>query len=165
MYNDGTMTGLLAAVLILSAAGPTWGAGQSCEQRLQATGMMVHQWDAKGFCDDKPKPAVVDCIVNLLQGAKGKLRRMDLPFVVGLCKTDPGKEVQTCFLGSLAKSYNDPAYIGADRVGAYCITHRKKHAGARFAEPFKLTPDSAPPGGAWQQQPKSQSGQSPGGRQ
>lgn len=103
-------------------------ADSGCEKRIRDTGMIAAQTDPKTICDRKPNRLTQDCLVDLLTKLKGKLRKSDLYEVYGVCHADPLQDVRDCMVRTMAKEWNDPAYVSARAAGDKCLRARKNLA-------------------------------------
>lgn len=114
---------LLSAFLLAAEAAVS--ADPACEKRILATGMIPFAGDEKIVCDDSPGAAQQECVVELLNKGKGKLRNADFFEVYGLCKVDSSRPVRDCVAKGLNKAWNDPSYQGVNLVGNKCLLELK----------------------------------------
>ena len=100
-------------------------ADAACEARIAGTNMIVMKGDEKIVCNEGLSQAAQDCMVGLLTQGKGKLRNPDFFEIYGLCKRDSSKELSSCVVRRLSKSWDDPNYQGVHIIGDQCTAELK----------------------------------------
>lgn len=132
-----------AVLGIVSMGLPALAANPDCEKKMKDTQMMVHPEDPRIICESRPSAATQDCLVELLNKGRGKLKGKDLFEVYGICTADPSQAMRDCMLKGLDKTWNDPGYQGAQKIGNSCMKslrdQRMKALRDEAAKPQEMT--------------------------